>query len=181
MRIRAATPDDAPALAQLHWDSWVATYAGIFPPATFAGFPLTAREALWRSTAQVAALAPTQRQQLLLAEAAGESAPPLGFACVGPLRANGACVPAPERGEVWALYLQPAVQRQGIGAALWQASCAWLREAGFAEVYVWVLKANTGAVAFYRSQGGVCVDARVFDADGTAIDELCFRANLGER
>ena len=177
MRIRPATPDDAPALAQLHWDSWVAAYSGIFPPATFDAFPVTARESLWRSTAEVAARAPAQRQQLLVAEGA-DGKQMLGFACVGPLRANGACQPAPERGEVWALYLRPDALRRGIGSALWCASCTWLREAGFSAVYSWVLAANTGAVAFYRAQGGEQVDARVFDADGVPVDECCFRCAL---
>jgi len=178
-RIRPAEPDDAPTLAQIHWDSWVATYSGIFPPATFAGFPLAAREALWRSTAQVAALAPAQRQQLLLAESA--SAGVLGFACVGPLRPSGALAAAPERGEVWALYLRPDALRQGTGRALWRSACDWLHGAGFSEAFVWVLAANTGALAFYRAQGGELFDTRVFDADGVAVDECCFRVRLGAR
>ena len=173
--IRPATPDDAPELAQIHWDSWIATYGGVLPPAAFDAFPLAAREALWHSTALVMQHAPAKQQQLLVAQA---GALLLGFACLGPLRANGVLLPAPERGEVWALYLRPDALRRGTGSRLWSASQAWLRQAGFSEVYVWVLSANTGAVAFYRSQGCEQVDARVFDANGVPVDELCLRRRL---
>ena len=36
--MRAATAGEAPAIARIHWDSWVATYTGVFAPQMFDEF-----------------------------------------------------------------------------------------------------------------------------------------------
>ncbi len=170
--VRTATLADVAAVAHVHWDSWHATYRGVFKQATFDAFPLAAREALWHSTVLVIQRAPEQRQQLLVAcESDAPHAPLLGFAALGPLRANGTLQPAAHRGELRALYLRPDVQRRGIGSALWRASATWLAAAGFSEMYVWALAINAPANAFYQARGCTRVDHRSFDADGLRFDE----------
>lgn len=186
--VRPALPEDAPRIAQIHWDSWQASYRGILPEACLGAFSLPAREALWRSTALVAQRAPDKRQLLLVAADAGDAAaaadaplppPLLGFACVGPLHSNGDVAAAPGRGELWALYLRPDARRRGVGRALWQAAASWLHDdAGFTEMALWVLAANTTAIAFYRAQGCQRIGAGSFDAAGVSVAEECWRIAL---
>ncbi|MER3443492.1 MAG: GNAT family N-acetyltransferase, partial [Meiothermus sp.] len=49
MTVRPARPDDAPAIARVHVDSWRETYAGIVPNEFLAGLSYERREQMWRS------------------------------------------------------------------------------------------------------------------------------------
>lgn len=174
--IRPATVQDAPAVARIHWDSWVATYGSVFPQAMFDEFPLAQREDIWsRDAARHGD--PTLRRQLLVA-AAGERL--VGFASVGPYRLQDSDDPAAALdGELFAIYLDPALQRKGIGRALWQASSAWVQSAGFEAFRLWCIDGNA-AEAFYRAMGAQCVAHRNFDAHGRQLGENCYRAATPE-
>ena len=82
-------------------------------------------------------------------------------------------------GELFAIYLDPALQRKGIGRALWQASSAWLQSAGFEAFRLWCIDGNA-AEAFYRAMGAQCVAHRNFDAHGGQLGENCYRAATRE-
>ncbi len=170
--IHSATVADAPAIARIHWDSWVATYAGVFPQQVFDEFPLSQRESLWaREAAQHTD--PALRRQLLVADLGDRR---VGFASVGPYRIQeGDPSSAALDGELFAIYLDPAMRRQGIGRALWSASAAWLRAAGFGSLRLWCIAGNE-AEAFYRAMGAQQVGRKTFDAHGATLHENCYRA-----
>lgn len=176
VRIRPATVPDAPTIARIHWDSWVATYGSVFAQAMFDEFPLAQREKLWSGEA-ARHDDPTLRRRLLVAELGGRLA---GFASVGPYRVQGSDDPAAAQdGELFAIYLDPALQRKGIGRALWQASRAALRTAGFEAFRLWCVAGNP-AEAFYRAMDAQCVARRSFDAHGRQLGENCYRAATAE-
>jgi len=162
----------APAIASIHWDSWVATYGDIFPQQSFDEFPLAHRERLWTQEAGLNVDAP-RRSQLLVA-LQGERV--LGFAHVGPYRVQ-AFDPAESSadGELRAIYLDPALQRRGIGRLLWAAATARLRSMNFAALRLWVIDGNDAAEAFYRAMGAEPVGSSTFDAHGTTLREKCYR------
>lgn len=54
-------------------------------------------------------------------------------------------------GYIGELVVSPELERQGIGAALVEAACAWCRDQGLSRVLVQTGAANTGAIALYRS------------------------------
>ena len=56
-------------------------------------------------------------------------------------------------GELRAIYVLPGCWRHGIGRALFTAGCERLREMGFGEFYLWVLRDNVRARAFYEKMG----------------------------
>lgn len=172
--IRTASEPDARAIARIHWDSWVSTYTGVFPQASFDEFPLERREALWSDMARAARDDPAARRRLLIADAGGDVQ---GFACVGPWRANGGMPEENDVGELWALYVRPDRMRCGVGAALWGGATAWLREKGFREMRLWVIAGNA-AVAFYLRQGASKLGSSTFNAHGVEIDEHCYRIAL---
>lgn len=174
VRIRSATVQDAPAVARIHWDSWIATYGSVFPQSMFDEFPLAQREAIWSQEATRHA-DPALRRQLLVALRGDRVC---GFASVGPYRVQDADDPAAALdGELFAIYLDPALQRKGIGRALWQASTGWLRSAGFDVLRLWCLEGNE-AEAFYLAMGARLIARRSFDAHGRPLGENCYRASL---
>lgn len=173
--VRPATVDEAPAIARIHWDSWVATYTGVFPQQAFDEFGLDRRERLWAQEAARSADA-TQRRQVL---AALHGARMLGFASVGPYRVQSFDEPAcAEDGELYALYLDPSVQRRGIGRLLWAAAAQHLRTMGFAALRLWVIAGNP-AEAFYRAMGAQPAGSSTFVSHGVSLREDCYRAALG--
>lgn len=172
VRIRSAAVEDAAAIARIHWDSWVATYGAIFPKQMFDKFPLAQREELWaREAAQHTDSA--LRRQLLVAEFDDQIA---GFASVGPYRTQESdSHSAALDGELFAIYLDPAQQRRGVGGALWRSSAAWLHAAGFDALRLWCVAGNE-AEAFYRAMGAQRVSVKPLDACGTPLHENCYRA-----
>lgn len=179
--VRPATVADAEAIARVHWDSWVATYAGIFPQASFDAFPLAARRDVWH---RVAADAGPGRA-LFVAESdavAGEPPPAgevLGFAALAPYRVQPHEPPGQGagEGELTALYLRPGHFRRGIGRALWAAVLQAAREAGCPALRLWVIAGNP-AERFYAAMGARTVGHNVFDAHGTPVREHCCRVDL---
>jgi GNAT superfamily N-acetyltransferase len=164
--VRTATPDDAPAVARVHVETWRATYAGLIPQAVLDGLSVERREAFWRSIAE----APGEHR-LLVAEAAGRV---VGFASTGPARDDDL---PPGSGELEAIYVEPAAWGKGHGARLFRRAVADLRERGIAPLVLWVLTENARGRRFYDAMGwrpdGA---ARPIDFDGTAVEEVRYRA-----
>lgn len=184
-QIRRATVADAPAVAQVHLDSWVATYTGVLPQATFDSLPLVSRVRTWTQAAQ-AMDEPQRRTQLLLAE--DEDGAVLGFVSLGPFRDTGGEGGAgdagrtpkllQEVGELYAIYLAPTARRRGTGRALFAACAAALRDAGFAEMRLWAIDANPEAIAFYTAMGCTPCDHASFTTHGATLTETCLRLAL---
>jgi ribosomal protein S18 acetylase RimI-like enzyme len=70
------------------------------------------------------------------------------------------------------LYVHPAHQRQGIGAALLQQVEAWARQQQARRLWLQVNRGNTQAIAAYRKYGFRIVESRVFDiGNGFVMDD----------
>jgi ribosomal protein S18 acetylase RimI-like enzyme len=163
LRIRPAQREDATAIARIHVAAWQAAYAGIIDEAYLAALSTAQREAYW---AQAIAQG---RPGLLLAQDDGGAV--TGWIAFGDCR--DADAPA-TRGEVWAIYVDPACWSQGAGQALWQQARERLLEQGKADASLWVLAANQRAIRFYAALGFVPepASARTITVAGAPIDEL---------
>ena len=75
--IRAATIEDAPAIAHVHIESWKTTYTGIVPASYLTNLDTEARIDMWREQLAIGRLI------IFVAEAASGI---VGFVCGGPLR-----------------------------------------------------------------------------------------------
>lgn len=163
--VRAATDEDAPAVARVHVDSWRAAYAGLIPQAVLDGLSVEQRESFWRATADEPG-----DHRLWVAESAGRV---VGFASTGPGRDDD--LPA-GAGELMAIYVAPAAWSKGFGAQLFRRAIADLRERDLDPVVLWVLAANDRGRRFYEAMGWQPDGAeRQIDFDGTAVDELRYR------
>ena len=143
MRIRAATVDDARAIAEVHVASWRDTYRGLLPDAYLDRLSVDEREAQRRELIEDG----SGTWGTLVADADGRV---IGFAAYGPSRDDDA---PSGTGEVPAIYLAPDAVGTGVGRELFEQTMAALRAAGYTRATLWVLEANERARRFYERAG----------------------------
>jgi GNAT superfamily N-acetyltransferase len=141
--VRAARPEDARPVAEVHVASWRHAYRGLFAEEYLERLSVEDREAMWLG----AFADPEPKSGAFVAEVDGRI---VGFASFGPSRDEE----VPERtGEVPAIYVDPSMLGTGVGRELFGAATLALRDAGFARATLWVLEANAVARRFYEKAG----------------------------
>ncbi|NJK45103.1 MAG: GNAT family N-acetyltransferase [Pleurocapsa sp. SU_196_0] len=143
MNIRRATLEDAPALARVHVQSWLETYAGLLPQGVLDSITVESREQQWEQTF-------ARANDVLIVEL-GDTV--VGFASVGQPRDEGVDV------ELFTLYLLKAHQGKGWGRALWDAALEAARSRSAKTLGLWVLESNPTRV-FTNTKAGRSVNAR---------------------
>lgn len=144
-------------IAKVHVDTWKSTYTGIIPSEYLAR--LSWEDGAHRLQEHLKDMGP--ERFLLVAEKEGEI---VGFSWGGPERSGDEVY----RGEIYALYVLPAYQRQGIGQRLVAASARRLLQAGICNLLVWVLSANPYR-QFYERLGGQLVREREVEIGGVSL------------
>jgi ribosomal protein S18 acetylase RimI-like enzyme len=161
--IRSARPDDAPAIARVHVDSWRETYAGIVPDDFLASLSYERREGMWRSGLEH----PAWKGVLFVAEDPEHGV--VGFVAGGP----------PQEGdeefscELWALYLLRAHQGRDIGRQLFRRFTSEMASRGHSSMLLWVLAENP-TTGFYERMGGVKVREREIEVGGKKLVEWAY-------
>jgi GNAT superfamily N-acetyltransferase len=169
LRIRRATPDDAPAIATIRVAGWQSAYRGQLEDALLDRLSATKDEPRWRAHLE----APPPGHRGFVAERSGET---VGFATCGPTRDPGQ--PA-HVGELYAIYVVPRAAGTGVGRALLQRALDALREDGYAEATLWVLESNRRGHAFYEASGWRRDGATKQDLmDGFELREVRYRVRL---
>jgi len=157
--IRAATAEDASAIAHVHVESWKTTYSGIVPEAYLAGLDEVLRAKLWHEWL-------TGSTVVLVAERQGRV---VGFAHAGPNReALEKC-----DAELYSIYLLRDAQRHGAGTALLRAIAGAMAERGFRSMAVWVLERNP-ARNFYETHGAHLAKSKVMEIGGVRLMEVAY-------
>ena len=126
------TEEEIRGKAFVHWKSWQESYVGLVDPGYLQRLTLEIceeRTFRWPSDTWVAKL----------------DGQVVGFACCGPDREH------PGAGEVYALYVLEACQKQKIGWRLMRLCLDELK--GCERVFVWVLAGNDKAIRFYEQVG----------------------------
>jgi ribosomal protein S18 acetylase RimI-like enzyme len=127
--IRAATADDARAIAELLTGTWQRAYADFI---------------------SVADMPDADTREARLRERLGAEDRWV-FDLDGRIAAFAAIEPA--TGELAALYVEPAAQGAGLGDTMLRHAEAALREAGRRHAHLWVFEANGHGRAFYERRG----------------------------
>lgn len=163
MKIVPATVEHAPGIASAHVRAWHVAYAGILDAEFLQGISIDSRAQQWRGNLQ------RNESQTLVAQRDGVV---LGFVSYGRCRDEDA--PA-DRGEIWALYADPAAWGQGVGLALMRRATEALQAAGYAHTSLWVLGQNQRGIRFYQAFGFVPVpgSAKHFELGGRQVEEVC--------
>ena len=157
--VRAAKEQDASAIAHVHVQSWLTTYAGIVPDDYLASLNEAERVLLWRDWL-------TRDIQVYVAEMDGKV---VGFIGGGKIRE-----PLPGYdAELFAIYLLKRAQGCGLGTALLRKLAESLGAKGFKGMTVWVLERNP-ASNFYEKSGAKLVDSKEIEIGGVLLQEVAF-------
>jgi ribosomal protein S18 acetylase RimI-like enzyme len=162
--VRAATADDAAAIARVHAASWAAAVGRA-----------AGRQREAAAVAQWKARLRERPSDTLVLEMGGEL---LGFSWAGQSPdADG--VPG-RTAELFALYVTPEAWGRGAGRRLWQATRQRLLEEGFTEITLWVIEANFRARAIYERLGFAHENAMRRDVEfgGETMPEVRYRMAL---
>lgn len=159
--IRPAQPDDAPAIAHIHVESWRTTYKGLMPDEVLANLSSERRETYWRGVISN----PDAADFVYVAET--DDGQVVGFAAGGPERENHPVY----KGELYAIYLLQAYQGQGIGWAMAVQVARRLVEAGLTNMLVWVLVGNP-ACHFYEALGGREIARKPLTLNDDKLEEI---------
>jgi ribosomal protein S18 acetylase RimI-like enzyme len=165
--IRQAAVGDAAQIARVHVESWQTTYRGIMPDSFLDQLSYERRAEYWVETLSNA----TGSQFMYVAEV--DSGTPyakiVGFAMGGPERTGD-----PDyQGEIYAIYLLKAYQRQGLGLGLIQAIVERLYHTDMHSMLIWVLAQNA-ARHFYEALGGQAVRTQIVTIAGINFDEIAY-------
>lgn len=166
--VRAAGVDDARSIAEVHVASWRAAYRGIISDETLAQLDVDERERRWRQILTDAEKRGLRGWMAFVNEHV------VGFATTQPSTDEDL---RPEVHELSALYLVPGQWHAGIGTALLQKAEDELRKANVPEATLWVLEANTSAIAFYERHSWI-LDKRDPSFKHFAAPALRYRKQL---
>ncbi len=164
MRIRPAAPGDAHAIGRVHVETWRAAYRGLVSDAYLAGLSPEQRAGRWGEFLAD----PSGARFVIVADDDIDGL--IGFAAAGPERSGD----PKHQGELYALYVVPLHQRQGVGRGLLRAVAGRLVAAGMRSMLLWVLEANPRARAFYEALGGVVVRAQPIEIGGAILTEVAY-------
>ncbi|MCU0546682.1 MAG: GNAT family N-acetyltransferase [Oscillatoriaceae cyanobacterium Prado104] len=162
--IRSATIDDAPAIARVNVDTWRTAYRNIIPAAFLANLSYEARANNWREI-----FLDAKNTGVFACVAENESGKIIGFAAGCPERTGK----YDYRGELSAIYILEAYQRQGIGRKLVREVATKLAESNLNSMLLWVLEDNS-ACKFYEALGGEIVGDRETVRAGILLKELAY-------
>jgi len=170
--IRPAKVGDLPGVSGVHASTWRTAYAGIVPDSYLEG--MSPEVSLARRRERYPNYPVLPQGEELVAEQDGAI---VGYASLGHVREEG--MPA-DLGEIWALYVLPSHQGDGVGTALLVAGVARLQTLGFTSIVLWVLSGNVSARAFYE-QRGFALDGGVknWDRDGWSLPQVRYRLAPG--
>ncbi len=141
IRYRTASPVDAPAIADLHAESWRASYRGMLADDYLDGAVFDDRRAVWTGRLSE----PRDTQLVIVAE---QDAHIVGFACA-----------YAHEDPTWGSFLDnihahPHRHREGIGTSLVAEVADWCRlVAGDCGLYLYVFRLNHKARRFYKHLG----------------------------
>ncbi|WP_310340085.1 GNAT family N-acetyltransferase [Rhodoferax saidenbachensis] len=167
--IRTATAHDAPAIAEIHVQTWQHAYRGILPAEFLSKLSVAKRTSMWDESIA------NGHAHVSVAEIDGQV---VGFSALG-LRRDGDGVLQSD--ELLALYLSPLHWSKGIGRQLWLTSRLHSMEHGASSVSLWVLAKNQRAIAFYTSAGfeAVANSSKTLDVGGAQVEEIRYTQQLG--
>jgi len=148
VRIRAAIPADAQAIARVHVEAWRESYRALMPEHVIEALSVDRNTGMWAAILAVGNASIVHVVERL--GIAADGAELVGFGSARDARGPdlGTC------GEITAIYLLDSVKRRGIGRMLLKGLLGALAERGHRSAGLWALVENHGTRRFYEALGG---------------------------
>ncbi|MDO0824126.1 GNAT family N-acetyltransferase [Desulfosporosinus nitroreducens] len=143
MEIRKASLDDVKKISCIHALSWKSAYKEIIPQTYLDEL----KEDYW-----VSAFTTWIKDNILTVQLISENGSAVGCVAYGKSRDN--CLP--DWGEIVSIYLLPEYFGKGYGSKLLNSALLDLKQSGYQNIYLWVLKNNQRARHFYEKYGLQC-------------------------
>lgn len=170
MLIRRMRPEDAPVVAEIHIQSWREAYKGIINQDFLDSLDLQKRTEGWKAGVE-------KNDPPLLRLVCEKNGKVRGFACG---LENRSPVEMPDcDSELWAIYVDPASTRIGVGGALLEGFIAELGALGKSKLCIWTLTDNHRARHFYEKSGGVLRGKKVTKIAGQELPEVGYEFVVG--
>jgi GNAT superfamily N-acetyltransferase len=164
--IRPASRADAERIAVIHVASWQATYRGAMPDSFLESLSFDQRLPMWEGVIS----SPHSEVRVWVAVLAGDI---VGFCSVGPTADSATTC------DLHTIYLQPGMERRGIGRALLSHAEQEVASTGHSLARLWVLEENVSARRFYETGGWIQDDAeRSEEIWGQAVREVRYSKRL---
>jgi len=162
--VRPAVPGDEIAITAIQLAAWRVAHTAVLGAAVLADLDGAGITARW---AEAIGTPPASGYRVLVA---CDGPNVVGFSAIAPVPAPESAPLDPPGGELLALEVAPAEQRNGHGSRLLAAAIDLLREDGATHVQTWVLDGDVGRAQFLSSAGLAADDSlRTLDT-GTAAD-----------
>ena len=166
--ILKATQDDIPDIAALHIGGWKAAYGGLVDQGYLDSLSVEKRTEDWQGWMAAG------ESDTLIAEKDGKA---VGFITTGRTKTPppGSSIIRPlYSAEIYALYLDPSVWRQGVGTALLKQAARDLKDQKHSSLCLWVLDGNGRAKGFYEKMGGQKVGSKMVEIGPSKLKEACY-------
>ncbi|MDD4212586.1 MAG: GNAT family N-acetyltransferase [Bacilli bacterium] len=137
IEVRKATLEDAKIMGEIHYYTWLSTYARLIDEGFLKSRSLQKSIDMFRQMECKNHLVLTLDNQVV------------GLIGYGPSREES----LPDYGEIIGLYVLKAYQKQGFGKTLLEHALEELRNMGYYKLFLWVLAENQQAIRFYEANG----------------------------
>lgn len=161
MEIRKATIDNVIGISRIHALSWKSAYKGIIPQ--------TYLDEL-KENFMVPAFEAWVNDNVLTAQIISENGSLVGCVAYGRARDESLL----DWGEIVSIYLLPEYFGKGYGNKLLESALSDLKQSGYQNIYLWVLKKNQRARSFYEKNKWRCNedDACICEIAGKQLTEI---------
>lgn len=137
VQIRLATIEDARIMGEIHYYTWLTTYARIIDEGYLRAQSIEKSIRIFKKNKCINHLVASLNNQVC------------GFSGYGASRDQDIA----NYGEIYALYVLKAFQNKGVGKALLVEVSKTLKIMGYSNIYLWVLLDNKQAISFYEQNG----------------------------
>ncbi len=162
MTVRAAAPDDARGIAEVHVHTWQAAYRHAFPAEVLDRLSVDDHETWWRSA--------VERGDDVWVATEGDEI--VGFASAGPSRSEE------DVAELYAIYVLPKSWGTGAAHELMHSVIGLFLAEEYTAAMLWVLADNPRARRFYEREGWRADGTRTTTLRGVEIEEALYRLTL---
>lgn len=83
--------------------------------------------------------------------------------------------------EIYVLYVEPELKRNGIGSKLFNYAKAYFIEHNTTDLIIWCLKENEPSIEFYKKMGGKIVSERKAKVHNIDLEEVGLEYNLEDK
>jgi ribosomal protein S18 acetylase RimI-like enzyme len=159
--IRQAKMEDASAVARVYIESWHDTYAAILPMGLLCAMTPRGQAARWQAAIRA------RKESVLVAEHLQHGI--VGMTSFGASRDRSLNFD----GEIYTLYVDPAMFGLGIGTALVRSAFRKMSAKEYESCVIWA-HAKNNARFFYERLGGRLVAERMANMMGGPVPEIAF-------